>query len=222
MKIFNIVAAVVAIAALTVAGSVMHGRMTDRWGERPDSRKAGDAVASLPLAFGSWERVGEDAKLDENVQTLLRCYGSVNRTYQNVETGERVAIALLAGPSHTLVVHSPEVCYSGAGYTPKTMTQAKVNVPENDEIAEFRRLTLQSNDIVEQKLLVYYGWSAGDDWKAPEDPRWSLGHAPYLFKLQAAAVVADDSNEEDVVARFLADALPTLRTTLQAAQGDVR
>jgi hypothetical protein len=67
---------------------------------------------------------------------------------------------------------------------------------------------------------VYYAWRRFDGpWQAPDDPRWTLGGQPMLYKLQLACdalPAPGESSDSDAVHRFLTDLLPVLDKVLAA------
>jgi hypothetical protein len=115
-----------------------------------------------------------------------------------------------------MAVLTPEVCYRGAGYqmvgTPQTWTVREDKDREQGTFwtARFAKATGTGD------LRLFWGWSAGADWEAPEAPRWTFRGAPYLYKLyithgggEAASLTAEGSQNS-----FLRQLLPQLSAAL--------
>jgi hypothetical protein len=82
---------------------------------------------------------------------------------------------------------------------------------------EFWYVTLKSRGVDAFSLRVYYGWSTAGDWRASKRPRFEYAGQPYLYKLQAAAVLPPTlSGEEapDPCREFLVDFLPAIQDRL--------
>jgi hypothetical protein len=68
------------------------------------------------------------------------------------------------------------------------------------------------NTVESQVLSVYYGWSTGGPWQAPESPRLSYAGASSLYKLQLACYAASDEQGgiKDLPTEFLKAFLPAV------------
>lgn len=210
MKLTSLVVLGAALVAMTVAGGIVHGRWTNRWGHHADTKSAGVRLEQLPMTIGDWHSNGNDP-LDPNVANLLQCAGSVNRIYENAKTGDRVSVAILLGPSGPIAVHTPEVCYSSQNYHiehDRTRWRAIETDEPGDELWDLR---MQGNDVSAQPFRVLYGWTATKYWGTPENPRYSFGGSSYLYKLQIAGPVPSDDQKRDVCREFLAVFLPVVR-----------
>lgn len=215
MRITRTVIAIVALAVLTLLSGILHGRMTNRWGLSDSMSAAARNVEQLPANFGHWRGAG-DEPLSDNVVKILECAGYMLRTYVNEATGEQVKAAVLTGPSGTMAVHTPELCYSSRNYTLDGQ-RTVVEIPRADGAADsFWTVIFRGNDVNAQSLRVYYAWSTGDRWAAAEDPRFSLAGSPAAYKIQVAAMVppGSEAGEGDVCRRFLEDFLPEVRKRL--------
>jgi hypothetical protein len=83
-------------------------------------------------------------------------------------------------------VHTPEVCYSSREYT-QDGDRRRVAVKDlADKEHTLWHLPLKANNIDATSLRVFYGWSTGTEWGAPEYPRFIFGNLPHLYKLQVA------------------------------------
>jgi Protein of unknown function (DUF3485) len=207
--ISNLVGAAI-LVALTIAVGYVHGRLTNRWGLRPDVQNAGKRLRQTPLDIGDWRAPG-DTELDPQVQQILQTSGSLNRVYENKRTGDRVSIAVLLGPAGPIAVHTPEVCYSSQNFQVqddrKSLTLASVE-EHKDELWE---LGLQAKDVSASNLRVLYGWTNNRFWNASENPRFLYGGSPFLYKLQLAGPPSLEGQKRDICKEFLGEFLPVLR-----------
>ena len=208
------------IVAATIVSGLLHGRLTNRWGQPADWLQVASALAAVPEQLGPWQMVAAE-ELTETVAQTLECTGYVLRTYRHELSGETVNVAVLLGPPGPMTVHTPEICYSGRDYRfPEERRLAELEEPPGSEHA-FWALRLHPRDPLRAKLDVYYAWSDGGAWMAPSDPRFSLANRPYLYKLQLAGevVTAPDGEEESPCERFLTDVIPHLQSHLVSAAG---
>ena len=63
-----------------------------------------------------------------------------------------------------------------------------------------------------EALRLFWGWNAGEGWKAPGNPRWAFRMKPVLYKLYVAREITSvkDTLEGDPGIAFLKGWLPTL------------
>jgi hypothetical protein len=206
-------------------------------------------IDQVPADFGDWQQE-ETLELSKTTLELLSCRGYLHRSYRHRATGEVVKVAVMVGPGAKMSIHVPEICYEANNFTllgdrqlvtlaePESGrggsgggSAASYAAPATDA---FWRVTFQLNDVSQQQLEVAYGWSVGEAWSAPRLPRWSLGAAPVLYKLQAShvqgrmmtrvaePVVAGASGaesggtESSVLRDFLREFVPLLRESLVA------
>lgn len=198
---------------VTITSGIVHGRLSRRWGVSEELRVAGTKLEVFPTKFGNWEMVTSSG-LGEYAERILECAGYVNRVYLNSETGTRVAVALLVGPAGPIATHSPEVCYSSRDF--RVLDERKpvtLDVKGEPATAKLWGLTFESKDQSGDLLRVYYGWNDGSGWSAPRDARLSYLGRPYLYKIQAAAKIAADTNlqVDDPCRRFLDEFLVAAR-----------
>ena len=180
---------VVVLLVLTLLSGVVHGVLDGRWQSGANKRLAGDQLEKIPQVMGDW-KVAQSEKLEESASRLLRCYGSVVRTYTHQTTGISVKVALLYGPRGPIAVHTPEVCYVSAGT--KQFRDRQVERIETTAGAhtlwsvEFTR-----DDEVEPTFEVWYAWSEGEgeQWVAAEAPRFWL--TDDLYKIQLSGPVPE-------------------------------
>jgi len=193
------------MVAVLVSG-VMHGYLDGRWTDRPNLEEIGGKLNQLPAKCGDWELVAE-TDLDDQAQSLLRCYGSTIREYWKPSTGQRVNAAVFFGPRGPIAVHVPEVCYSSQGTEPVGPRIAET-IQVGDRTDQLWKVLFSREQSKTPHLEVWYGWSDGGAWEAADYPRvWMTDR---LYKIQVAGTPAPEG-EPSTVKDFLQAFLPTLK-----------
>jgi len=205
---------------LTAASAVMQGKLVGRWTSRRVTAELEQELAGLPTAAGRWQLV-ETRNLPTESVKMLQCSAHQYRTYQDADTGVRMDVIITLGPPGPTSVHTPEVCYPSQNY--KTTTERSRVIVAHDEQRddsrsdEFWRVTFETNDVAAQDVHVYYGWSQGDRWQAPDQPRFHFSGSPWLYKLQLSSVGTPLSTHAECE-RFLRDFLPVLQQHLGTSE----
>src|SRR5437764_15264638 len=99
---------------LLLAFGAVEGVWSERWHKSGALEQAAARLDQLPLNVGDWQ--GRDQELDARVQTLAELSGYRSRQYVHRTTGATLSVLLVCGRPGPVAVHSPEVCYAGAGY----------------------------------------------------------------------------------------------------------
>lgn len=207
-------AAIVAAAAITAAGAGYDGWIEHRWAKPADARQAALRLRDVPERLGNWEVESTEA-LEPSIVKMLQCSGYLNRIYRHRSTGERLHVAIVAGPAGPISVHTPEVCYSNRNYQLTGGAQRLQVRPDQRPAEAFWDVTLRHADGPEDALEVVYAWNDGAGWQAPSQPRFALGGRPLLYKLQIARNVRPGhANETETCRSFLAGLLPALDQAL--------
>ena len=238
MKYISTYAGLAVVIGVTIVGSVIHGRLSGRGGTNEKMIKAAELVRQLPKQFGDWE-TREEQELNERAQELLDLAGYVSRTYANQLTGEQVDVIVMVGRSGPLSVHTPEVCYSSrdmemlgkperrvivAGGEQKEEGAAEVAASESDGGDHFWKVAFQEKDLSADRIGVWYAWSDGGTWQAPNQPRFSLSGVPLLFKIQVRGFLpmqqGGDSAADDPCENFLRDFVPVVDDAVLSSFGN--
>ncbi|MBW3596410.1 MAG: EpsI family protein [Planctomycetes bacterium] len=203
---------VLAATALTGVSGLIDAALRHR--EAADALiRAGQRIERLPGDFGRWRLLKEEP-LHASTAHELQCRGYVNRSYVHLDNGDRVNVAVVVGPAGPTAVHTPEICYSAREYElADPPEKRRLRAPGAGE-HEFRRVGFRSRQLPSATLSVYYAWSDGRGWQAPEAPRLMLTHLPKLYKIQVAAY-ADQGATPDPCEAFLRDFLPILDSRMQ-------
>lgn len=193
---------------MTLVSGLLHGHMTQRWGQDSLLLAAAAHLQQFPIEVPGW-RLQDTMELPPEALEMLQCPAYLQRLYVHEATGQAVNLAVLVGPAGPMSVHTPEICYPSRDYA-ILQARERVNVPVGDgQTDQFWALTLGSPGVHGGRVRVYYGWHAGAGWQAPEQPRFSLAGRPFLYKLQLAATLPrEDTAARDPCAEFLDSFLP--------------
>src|SRR5262245_60853695 len=103
-----------AAAIVLVANGVMQGYLTNRWHRSADLEMSISRLSNVPETIGDWRSTSET--LEEAVLSRACIDGYVYRNYENQINGKKVTVLLMCGRSGPLSVHTPDICYRGAGF----------------------------------------------------------------------------------------------------------
>jgi hypothetical protein len=202
----------------TLASGWVHGELINRWGEADALElAAGRLGRELPPRLGPW-RLVKTIELEEDAAKILRVAGHLHGMYANEQTGDSVVIAVLAGPSGPLAVHTPEICYPAAEYELAGLRHQWKVADASGQNHALWEIHANSRHSTRPNLRVLYGWSRGGPWEAVVGPRFALAGLPVLYKLQLAGPVRQSQSAqerdpcEDFLSRFLEELQPRLVT----------
>src|SRR5436305_14462199 len=100
--------------------------------------------------------------------------GYLMRSYVNRRTYGSVQVLIICGAPGPTSVHTPDVCYRGAGFSMQGQAVRHIEKRKNAVTpvelwtADFHR----SQGLLTQHLRIYWTWSAKGEWVAPGNPRW--------------------------------------------------
>jgi hypothetical protein len=206
---------IMVLAGVTLLGGAIQGHMSRRWGRSQEFQVLADRLQELPQDVGPW-RMKASLPLSPAAEAVLECAGYMCRQYENQKTGELVTVALLLGPAGPISVHTPDVCYTSQDYSileSPTRTQFDAGNGSQDELWS---TSLQSMNLTASSLRVYYGWSTGGPWSAPDDARFAFAGQSHLYKIQVAGPLPSPGDEKasDQGRIFLKEFLPAVRPYL--------
>jgi hypothetical protein len=204
--------------ALVAAMGVVHGVYSDRWIRSTQLERALAALPRVPAAFGDW--VGEDRPLDPSAVRAGNIDGYVSRRYRNSRTGEAVSMLIVCGRGGPISVHTPDVCYEGAGYRQLAPERQTDLDPGDGRKDVFYVARFGAPGVVPKQMEIYWGWSLdGVTWQAPRNPRLALARSRALYKMYVVREFAPNSRQADAdtCEAFLRRVLPELRQALPPA-----
>jgi hypothetical protein len=211
-RTFPILAAICLVAIYGLA----EGFWSNRWNTSHALEEAVARLKTVPLTVGEWQ--GKDETTFDEQFRHLTPGGYLVRTYFNRRTYQSVQVLIICGIPGPTAVHTPDVCYQGAGFTMQGQIVRHTEKLKNDappadlKTAEFQR----SQGLLTQHLRIYWAWSCDGKWVAPGFPRWHFASQPavYKFYLIRPTFQASGAARDTVCMDFLAEFLPQLNQAL--------
>jgi hypothetical protein len=190
------------------------GLWSGRWGRSSSVQEAVDRLGQVPvLVGGNWD-VHED-KLTARALAVAEVDGHLYRHYLHRQTGQKVSVLLVCGRPGPIAIHTPVVCFAGAGYLPTAPPRAyegSAGRPYQFQVHDFR----QGNVATPTLLRVFVSWGYRGTWSVPANPRWAFAGRPSLYKLYLirALTRADEPIEPGPDVELMKDLMPQLQQTL--------
>jgi hypothetical protein len=205
--------------ALIIAAGLVHGQWTQRWTTSHAVETAVARLGRVPMNFGDWR--GRSLEMDREQLAMAEIDGYVARRYVDRHGAAAVTILLVCGRPGPISVHTPDICYAGAGYEP-TGPPAKQSLPNGPSgtRAEFRHALFgKLNAAVPSYLRILWSWSADGAWEAPDNPRLRFAPRQALYKLYVIREMdtAEGQLDGDPTLEFLQTLLPELGRSLFAS-----
>jgi hypothetical protein len=191
-----------ALGVVVLAGATWwQARIVDRWGMSaisPDVLQ--ERFSRLPHRIGDW--VGKDEEVSKEVQEGAGAVAHVSRVYTNEQTGEVVALWLIAGHAKDIVRHTPDICYPAQGYR-RARNEMTHKLPTQDgSEATFWTAEFSPDDQASAgNRRVFWAWSitpsdnSPPKWQAPSSPRATFRNTPSLFKMYFTSLVMVPNEE---------------------------
>jgi hypothetical protein len=172
--------------ALLVGAGLVHGRLTDRWGISGALAEAVARLDRVPRSIGDWE--GRDVAMDRRQIDRAGIQGFLSRSYRNVRDGREATVLLVCGRPGQIAVHTPDVCYRGAGYEPSSAPAPGTVGTGVDRPAEFLKARFcKTSAPVPDALDILWSWNARGAWEVPANPRLGFASYPALYKIYVIA-----------------------------------
>jgi hypothetical protein len=203
----------VGLAVLLGAG-VVHGLWTERWQGSTELPDAAARLEGLPDNLGPWK--GQPEPPDPDALKAAGAVGHWSRRFTDGQ-GDSVGVLLLCGRPGQMAVHRPEHCYRTAGYEMVGAAERLTVGVAGLEGAEFwtARFRKEEADGPVQ-LRIYWAWSAGGAWQAPDSPRLAFTRQRALYKLYVHRGLGgpQESAQDDPCVALLGHLLPVLHRAL--------
>ena len=135
------------------------------------------------------------------------------RQYANPHTGDSTLVILMCGRAGRMSVHTPEVCYRGAGYE----MHDQPAVRSFKDAGSFWTAQFTKKSAVTTNLRLCWAWNAHGKWEASASPRWQFRGEPFLYKLYVSHEASRQPGAApgvDPTAEFMREFLPVLDRTL--------
>ena len=195
---------------ILLAGWV-HGNWTQRWKSNHAVERTSARLQRVSLTFDGWQ--AKEQVIDREQLTQAQIMGYRRVTYRS-QDDERITLLVLCGDRGPLSVHTPEQCYSGAGYR---MVGKRELFPLT--LADGSQANLWTARFYKPKspgvppLRIFWTWNPGTSWQVTDWPRWTFREAPSLVKLYAVRELRalNESPERDPCLDILKECLPKLQ-----------
>lgn len=177
-------------------------------------------LAEVPMDLGPWH--GEDDKLDPRIADATGAVDSVFRTYTNAETGVRISMILLYGPSAEVFIHAPEVCYPAAGYATISGPQTRQVTVGDHEVPFYAHTFTRGEGGQRDIQRIFCTWRYAGRWTPARVTYKRFERIPGMFKLHLAraALPGELFTERDPCEDFLALLVPDIERRLAEAEAE--
>jgi exosortase len=198
---------------LVISSGISYGRWTDRWRVSPTLTLAVSRLEQLPTTIGAWK--GRTQAVDLRAMDAASIQGIVSRSYENSRTGEAITLVLVCGRPGPVSVHTPEICYPGAGYKIVQPQPVRITLDPDPRTssAEFLAADFENRRALPaDNLRIYWAWNADGVWRAPDSPRLVFATRPVLYKLYLVSRTTPDPefSMQGSTKEFLQQLLPEL------------
>jgi hypothetical protein len=163
------------------------------------------------MMVGEWE--GRPTDVDGRQLAVAEAAGSLSRVYVNRRTGAEVTVVMLCGRPGPIALHSPEVCYSGAGFSLSGERETASVTPEGAPAAELFKGRFVKAGTAPETLNVFWSWKTDGPWGAPSEPRLAFFRSTVLYKLYVIRRLAgpEENSAREPCLDFLNEFLPELQ-----------
>lgn len=204
---------------LVASIGVVHGVYTDRWGPSGQLELAVSGLERVPSELAGW--TGQDQEHDPEELIRAGISRGIFRKYSNSRTKETVSFLIVCGRGGPISVHTPDICYTGAGYR-QLETEVTREVVSGDDSTHSYKVArfVKPGAVVPTQLEIFWSWSRdGVNWQAPDNPRLALARSRALYKMYIIREFMPKSRLESVPTceNFLREALPVIRQTLPSS-----
>jgi exosortase len=197
--------------------AIVDGLWTNRWKTSQELRHAVSCLDRVPMAIGDWRARPET--LDPQALEQVEVDGGVLRRYENSRTGRTISLILVCGRPGPVVIHTPELCFPGAGYEQVRAKSMRLMVhpdrlqdPDRFLLADF----VQHESFPPDRLRIYWSWKAKGRWDVLANPLVTFAPQPFLYKLYLVHRTSPgfEQAEDDSLRDFLGRLLPELDRSL--------
>jgi hypothetical protein len=216
MKTTHLVGAVV----LLVAGGVVHGMWTHRWGGDAAATTGVDLLAKVGGPLGDWQP-GPATPVE--ARDTPKGAMATARQFVNEKANKRAVASVTVGVPGVVAAHTPDVCFLGSGYKLKNPpSKQTLPLPGGGSaefyVADFEKTSASGTEAVRCR----WTWTADGTWHAPDYPRLFFARSPVqmpvLYKLYLVHPIGDeDLTRNDPYRTLAADLAASLGRQLNSA-----
>jgi hypothetical protein len=199
-----------ACALALILSGIAHGLFTDRWKTVAEIGDIQPRLDRLPAELGTWTSVDIPMAEEQLDRAAIRAY--LSREYRDAHSGEAVRVLVVAGRPGPISVHTPDICFQGAGYT-----LAADPEPVSFGGAEGQLWSgtfVKQDTAIPHRLRIHWGWHGGSGWEAPDHRtariRYSLRPVLYKLYLVTEAPLTRNPSQAEAFDAFASRLLPEL------------
>jgi hypothetical protein len=181
------------LLALVAVGAAVHGSAVRRWDTFAPDTTVTDRMHALVVQHGDCEPadIPHDVPLKERSIATSRRYTSPGQNYV-------AAVSIISGVPGAVATHTPDVCYSGSGYSClRGPVRETIDLPGGATatylVADFERK--RATGVERQR--VRWMWTVDGTWDAPDLARLRYFKVPELYKLYIVTPLAAESPSAD-------------------------
>ena len=197
------------IAAFLTVSGIVHGMWSNRWSDAAQV-EGKDLLSGINGEIGDWHP-GEFLQINPaDVPAKTKC---VSRRFEPLKDGRPMVVSLTSGGPGAVAVHTPDVCYLGAGYQLRgAVTRQSIPLADGATASFWVADFVKNRASGDEAIRVRWSWTANGNWEAPDYPRWSFARVPVLYKLYIVHPLTDDDDltKNDPYRKFVADLVPAL------------
>ncbi|MCA9051174.1 MAG: exosortase-associated EpsI family protein [Planctomycetaceae bacterium] len=203
-------------AVLLLATGYVHGILSGRWGDPEALARGVEHLKQIPSQLSGW--TGTDMEIPETQLTIGQIRGYVSRRYEH-EDGSQVDVLLLCGRPGPISVHTPDVCFRGAGF--QLVQDTEYHLTKGDRTADLVVGDFKKEGAggASDGIRVFWGWmDPSGTISAPQNPRMAFAGQSCLYKvyvIRPLQQVGEQISEDDQCVRLLNALLPRLSTPQQ-------
>ena len=200
---------------IVLVSGLGHGIWSGRWVDSHDLELAKAHLASVPTQVGDWV-LTDEKQISQKEQQIAGIVGFLSRVYLNQRTQQSVSVLLVCGRPGAIAVHTPDVCFEGAGYRGEGRKYRDLLVvsPRKQKAEFWREKFVRVESGIPIPLRVYWGWNAEGNWVAPENPRLEFWADTVLYKLYVSRLVTEEDADPEPCFEFFREFLPALQPIL--------
>jgi hypothetical protein len=202
----------VVAAAILVATGVAHGLRTERWVPATEITEGARRLENVPLQSGEW--AGKPVEIDARQLRIAQVAGHFACRYTHKPTGRDVTVLIVSGRPGAIGAHSPDVCYTGAGFR-LSPDQTTAPLKGLSRPAQFSHAFASKGEPQPSHLSIWWAWSAdGASWEVPTSPRARFWRSPNLYKIYFIRQVGSSTTPDDLTRSLMEELIPRFAQAL--------
>jgi hypothetical protein len=209
------------LAFATILGpGIAHGLWSDRWEISDEPLASAARLSQVPLVISNWQ--GIDLKMNPRQIEKAGLAGFFARRYTDRANEINFVVFLTCGKPGPASLHSPDICYPGAGFQRKTnIKKFDLDGPNASNKTEFAAAEFEKPNSEKDRVRVYWSWYASGTWQVPTQPRWTFGNQRVVHKLYVIQPLLGKSQAaEETGTNFLQTLIPELQKSLFSVPND--